>query len=310
MSTSESTASKVILIYGATGNIGKVVIEELSRSAHPLAQDFTLVALTRDANSASTRRLAALPQVITKQIPADGMDKPGKAVAALGYEKGSVYGVFSCQGYVTPKEDTAQGIAIADMCADLGVQHLVYLSTNFGSAPDTGTEIFECKRRVETHLSTLSIPHVTLLHPAQFMDNLLPSAPTFLRMGRTLLIHHAFKTHPERKHQMVSTRDIGIAGARAFEEPGRWKVLDLAGDEIDMVELQQTYREVMGEEVDTPLGLRLVTGMGRRFIGTPRGVADFFDKIGYNVDIPQCRKDFPQVETLRQFFERNKPKEG
>jgi hypothetical protein len=93
-------------------------------------------------------------------------------------------------------------------------------------------------------------------------------------MGRTLLIHHAFKTHPERKHQMVSTRDIGIAGARAFEEPGRWKVLDLAGDEIDMVELQQTYREVMGEEVDTPLGLRLVTGMGRRFIGTPRGVAD------------------------------------
>lgn len=47
--------------------------------------------------------------MITKQIPADGMDKPGKAVAALGYEKGSVYGVFSCQGYVTPKEDTAQG---------------------------------------------------------------------------------------------------------------------------------------------------------------------------------------------------------
>lgn len=73
---------------------------------------------------------------------------------------------------------------------------------------------------------------------------------------------------------MVSTRDIGIAGARAFEQPGRWKVLDLAGDEIDMVELQQTYREVMGEEVDTPFGLRLVTGMGRRFIGTPRGVAD------------------------------------
>lgn len=48
---------------------------------------------------------------------------------------------------------------------------------------------------------------------------------------------------------MVSTRDIGIGGARAFEEPGRWKILDLAGDEIDMKELKATYREVMGQEV-------------------------------------------------------------
>lgn len=73
---------------------------------------------------------------------------------------------------------------------------------------------------------------------------------------------------------MVSTRDIGIAGARAFEEPEKYKIVDLAGDAITMDELKQTYLEVMGQKVDTPLVYKVATWFGRKVAPPVIGVAN------------------------------------
>jgi hypothetical protein len=119
-----SSSPKTILVFGATGNIGRALIEvcrltleshstllnpkELSKSTH---NDFSLIALSRNVRSATSTHLAALPRVTVKPLPADGMDKPAAAIAALGYKKGDIYGVFSCQGYVSQPVDTAQGMS-------------------------------------------------------------------------------------------------------------------------------------------------------------------------------------------------------
>lgn len=78
------------------------------------------------------------------------------------------------------------------------------------------------------------------------MDNLLPTSTSFMKLARTMLIYNTFKSHPERKHQMVSCRDIGRAGALAFHHPEIWRERDfvLAGDEFTMPELVEIYREV------------------------------------------------------------------
>jgi uncharacterized protein YbjT (DUF2867 family) len=78
------------------------------------------------------------------------------------------------------------------------------------------------------------------------MDNLLPTSPFFLKISRTILLRKTFIHHPERKHQFVSTRDIGRIGAKAITEGQPWigKEVRLAGSEVTMPELEVTYQQV------------------------------------------------------------------
>jgi uncharacterized protein YbjT (DUF2867 family) len=86
----------------------------------------------------------------------------------------------------------------------------------------------------------------TFLRPVQFMDNYLPDAPMMFKLGRTVVIKHTFVNHPERKHQLISSRDIGRAGSKAFTEGPGWLngVVRLAGDGLTMPELQRVFEEV------------------------------------------------------------------
>ncbi len=65
-------------------------------------------------------------------------------------------------------------------------------------------------------------------------------------MGRTVLLKYTLYTHPERKHQLVSARDIGRAGAKAFVEGPDWcsGVVRLAGHGLTAKEIQANYKEV------------------------------------------------------------------
>jgi hypothetical protein len=110
---------------------------------------------------------------------------------------------------------------------------------------------FEVKKRVEEHIRSLCGPDGTgmgysFLRPVQFMENLLPDAPFLFKIGRTVLIRYTFVNHPERKHQFISSRDIGRAGSKAFTEGPGWQngIVRLAGDGLTMPELQRVYEEV------------------------------------------------------------------
>jgi uncharacterized protein YbjT (DUF2867 family) len=111
---------------------------------------------------------------------------------------------------------------------------------------------FTSKYNVEEHLKSISTTKSgfswTIIRPSQFMDNLLPSSPFMFKLTRTMLLRRTFYTHPERKHQMVSTRDIGRVSAWAFEHPEefRGRTICLSGDEFTMPELEAIYNEVSG----------------------------------------------------------------
>jgi len=77
------------------------------------------------------------------------------------------------------------------------------------------------------------------------MENFLPTSPFMFKMGRTVVMRHTFYKHPERKHQLISVRDIGRAGAKAFVEGPEWMggTIRLAGDGLTVKEIDQVFRE-------------------------------------------------------------------
>jgi hypothetical protein len=106
------------------------------------------------------------------------------------------------------------------------------------------------------------------------MDNWLPDAPGTLKFGRTVLLKYGFRTHPERKHQLVSARDIGIAGATALNRSDVYanKEIPLAGDELTMDELEKVHQEVMGGPVET--SMVALAWFARRYVPIARKVMD------------------------------------
>ncbi|WRT67562.1 uncharacterized protein IL334_004534 [Kwoniella shivajii] len=295
-----SLTSKTIVVFGSTGLQGTALIEALSPNP-----DFSIIALSRNPTSGSAQQLAKLPRVQVVKVADDNMDEPSKVFPALGLEKGDVYGVFSVQSYVDDNTMIKQGKIIADASVQFGVKHIVYSSTDFGGLDDTGFSTFECKRTVENHILSLPISH-TFLRPVQFMDIWLPAAPFQFKMGRTVWAKYTYYKHPERKHQLISSRDIGKAGAKAFIDGPEWKggVIRLAGDEMTVAEIQKVYKEVMGQEM--PFAPSFMAWTAKQFVPIVKQFAKFFDETGYNVPISEIRQELPDMEDYRSFLLRHK----
>ncbi|WWC62329.1 uncharacterized protein I303_104925 [Kwoniella dejecticola CBS 10117] len=291
--------TKTIIVFGATGVQGKGLIEALSPHA-----EFNIIALSRNPLSSSSKYLASLPRVKVIKVPDNCMEEPSKVFQSLDLQKGDVYGVFSVQGYVDDTTMIRQGKAIADTSVQFGVKHIVYSSVDFAGLDDTKFSTFECKRAVENHILTLPIRH-TFLRPVQFMDIWLPDVEAQFKMGRTVWAKHTYYKNPNKKHQLISSRDIGIAGARAFVQ-GREGPIRLAGDELSVKEIQATYKEVMGHNIafsPSPLAWFV-----KQVVPVVKQFAKFFEETGYNVPIAEVRKEFPEFEDYRSFLLRHKNK--
>ncbi|GFZ48661.1 hypothetical protein JCM24511_06410 [Saitozyma sp. JCM 24511] len=322
MSDSKSK-TKTLVVFGATGNVGSALINNLAHTYQALVKNntatstvFSIVAFVRDPNAGSAKRLSALPGVRIVHVQ-NYMDEPAKAFEAAGLGKGEVYGVFSNQGYVDPKVEEAQGKAIIDAAAALGCSHFVYNSVDMGRSSPPGPA-FTSKYNVEEHLKSIfSSPTNastgfgwTIIRPSQFMDNLLPSSAFMFKLSRTMLLRRTFYTHPERKHQMVSTRDIGRVSARAFEKPEEFKsrTICLSGDEFTMPELEAIYKEEMGEPIKETFAT--LVSIVKLLVPFLRQMAEAQDQEGFSADIPLLRKEFPDLEDLRAFLRRYRAERG
>ncbi|WVW86099.1 hypothetical protein I302_108138 [Kwoniella bestiolae CBS 10118] len=293
---------KNVIVFGATGQQGTAFIEALS--AHH--DQYKIYALSRDPSTPSSIKLSALPGVEVVQVNKDYMDKPEMAFAATGLKEDEVYGVFNVQGYVSEKVELAQGKGIIVASKRWNVKHFIYSSISFGGLDDTNAAGMEVKRDIENYLISSGIAY-TILRPTQFMDNLLPSSAFMFKISRTILLRQTFYNHPERKHQLISSRDIGKAGAEALSHPEKWLnvIIELAGDELTVQEIEDVYREVLGSEPSlTFWGLAAFV----RWVSPLGPMARFFDDHGFKVDIPQLKEDLPQVglEDLRGYLQRYK----
>jgi uncharacterized protein YbjT (DUF2867 family) len=291
--------SKVLLITGATGKQGGSVIDALLSTPNS-ASSFTLLAVTRDADAASAKKLVARSPS-TKLVQGNLDDIPSLFDAAEKVAQQPIWGVYSVQismgKGVTVESEMRQGKGLIDESLRRSVQYFVYSSVERGGDAlswDNQTPIphFQSKYHIERHLRDAASNTQmgwTILRPVAFMDNLEPGFPTkvFMTAMRDTL--------QGKPVQWVATVDIGVFAAKAFTDPDRWnhQALGLAGDELDFPAICQAFEHKTGAPVGTTYGL---LGSALKWAVPEMSVMlGWFASDGYRADIRKLRGLHPQL---------------
>ncbi|RYP89356.1 hypothetical protein DL769_000111 [Monosporascus sp. CRB-8-3] len=311
--------SKVILVTGATGKQGGAVINALISRKDA---DFAILAVTRDVNSASAKRVASRSSSITL-VQGNLDDIPTLFKGAQEACNRPIWGVYSVQVSmgkgVTVESEISQGKALIDGAIQAGVTHFVYNSVERGgdeASWNNPTPIphFRSKYYIERHLrdataAGTSGEHMgwTIFRPVAFMDNLVPGFPNRVFMAA---MHNWMGNKP---NQWIATSDIGIFASKAFVEPERWdrKAVGLAGDELTFRELSATFEKVTGYPVPEA---HWIFGSVLTFMVTElRLMIGWFASNGYKADINSRRREHPGLLTMEEWLRKESsftPKEG
>ena len=147
-----------VLVVGATGQLGRVVVRKLIASGTPVR------ALSRHA----TRLADEFPEADLAAV--DMLDVPGLTEACRGVEQIIATANNNMgRGATSPtKVDVA---AYQNLCAaarNTGVQRLIYVSYR-GVSQDAPVDIFRLKWYIEDAIRRSGVPHV-MFRPTAFMD--------------------------------------------------------------------------------------------------------------------------------------------
>lgn len=265
--------------------------------ASPSASDFAILAVTRDASSASAKRLASKSAAI-KLLQGNLDDVPGLFRTASEITKEPIWGVYSVQvpmgkGQSTESEER-QGKALVDESVKQGVQQFVYSSVERGGdekswSNPTNVPHFISKHRIELHLREQAGHKMgwTILRPVAFMDNIQPGFPSKVFMAALR------DTMGPKPIQFVAVSDIGWFGAQAFIKPDeyRHKAIGLAGDELTFDRIDASFRKVTGAGAPVTFGF-LGSAMlwGVKEMGL---MMNWFKEEGYGIDVAKVRKMNP-----------------
>jgi uncharacterized protein YbjT (DUF2867 family) len=276
---------RLILVSGATGQQWGAVARSL------LGRGIGVRALTRDPEKPEAKELVDLGA----EVASGDLEDRSSIERVLD----GVRGVFSVQqSWETGVEGKVrQGVLLADAAKAAGVDHYVYSSV--GSAHrETGIPHFESKWEVEEHVRGNGVPY-TVLRPVFFMQNC-----EFLRepiLGGTL----PQPLDPDKSFQTVDANDIGVFAAMAFENPGEWigREVDLAGDEMTMPQIADTFSRAIGRQVDyfqVPWD-QFEEQMGEEYTVMYR----WFDEHGYEADIAALKEEHPGLVAFEQYLRAN-----
>lgn len=264
----------VILVTGATGQQGGAVAREL------LARKYPVRAMTRKPASDAAKALGKLGAEIVKG-DLDDAESLKRAFAG-------VWGVFAVQNTweAGVEKEEVQGKRTAELAKQSGVQHFVY--TSVGSAHrKTGIPHFDNKWHIEETVRALSFPSHVIIRPVFFMDNFL--SPWFkpgIDQGQLMM-----GLKPRTVLQMIAVKDIGKYGALAFEKAEQLnrKEIDLAGDARTMPQTAEIISKAAGRTVTfTPVPIEEV----RKASDDYAIMLEWFDRVGYDVDIPALSRQF------------------
>jgi uncharacterized protein YbjT (DUF2867 family) len=182
--------------------------------------------------------------------------------------------------------ETRQGISAADAAKAAGV-HLVF--TSVGSANrQTGIPHFDSKYEVEEHIAKIGV-RATILAPVFFMENIF--------FGKDQLAKgvYASPLPAARPLAQVAVADIGAVAVRLLEDPERFagRRIDLAGDELSGNEVVETLSRVIGRPFTY---FQVPLDVVRQRMGEDNAkMSEWFDRVGYTVDLPALRREFPDV---------------
>ncbi len=300
---------KPILVLGATGKQGKKVVETILASDSKA--NFTILALTRNPDSASAQALAAKSTII-KLVKGNLDDTPAVFKAAVEAAGGApIWGVFSVQQAVqdgaTQERETKQGQAMVDQAIAHDVKVFVYTSVDRGGDKSeinpTKVPHFISKHDIETHLKAKAADakmQYTILRTVCFMEDLTPDF-----MGKVFATFIKVGIKPSKPLALVATSDIGYFAGQAFLQPEspeyKNKAISLAGDELTFGQVSQVFKERLGYEIPTTFEFLarfikwMVKEMGMMFT--------WFDEEGFAVDIPKLKRMNPGLKDFGTWLE-------
>ncbi|GAA2660662.1 MULTISPECIES: NmrA family NAD(P)-binding protein [Actinosynnema] len=249
------TTRAPVLVVGATGRQGGATARALLASGVPVR------ALVRDPGSERARAVAALGADL---VQGDLTDRDSLTAAARGARA-----VFSIQmpevkgdAFDHPGEVTQADNLISAALAE-GVEQFVHTSTS-GAGQHASTPgwaegewaalapYYAAKTAIQDRVRTAGFPRWTLVKPAFFMENFLPSLAYLLPRGVDGGIVTVLR--PETRLSLVAVVDIGAAAAAAFADPDRFHEveLELAGDVRSLTEIAATMSDALGVELTAP----------------------------------------------------------
>jgi uncharacterized protein YbjT (DUF2867 family) len=102
--------------------------------------------------------------------------------------------------------------------------------------------------------------------------------------------------------QLVSTKDIGVFGARALLDPEQYngKAIGIAGDELTFEEGNKIFRDVTGNDMALA---PCIVGKGLKWaVGDLGPMFSWLETDGFAVDIKGVRAQYPELQTFRQWL--------
>lgn len=259
--------NKLVLIFGATGNIGGATAREL------LKRGWHVRAVTRTPGSDKAEALAMLGAEV---VQGDMEDR-----ASLEVVFDSIPRVLSVQNWVTNgvEGEIRQGKLVANVARSAGVEHLVYASAGTGER-GSGIPHFENKIVVEDYMRQLGLPF-TIVRPTPFME-LLSEKEFYPAMG-------TWGVEPkvvgwDTPLPWVAVYDLGLAISNVFEDPRTYigQDITICSDVKTLAESQAIFTAIDGKK---PLRIPLPVWMfgkmaGDEFVNMWRWMAGFVRDVG------------------------------
>lgn len=298
MATTVPTLRKLV-VTGATGKQGGALIEALLARPSPT---FEIYAITRNKNSASSQRLASSPNV---HVVEGDFANP----SAIFSQIKNPWGVFSVTMPANAKKEEFQGKAMTAAALAAGVQHIVFTATDRGGetvSDDEPTPIphFASKYNIEQDIISRTrgkgAATWTFLRPVAFFENMPADF-----IGRAFIA--AWRLNGlDSKLQLVSTKDIGRVAADAFlnADSAEYhnKAISLAGDELTLRQLLDTFQSATGKPMPETYGFvaRALKWLLHEQLGI---MFDWFKSSGFGVDVPALRKRYPYMKDFRAWLD-------
>ncbi|EWG54424.1 hypothetical protein FVEG_12642 [Fusarium verticillioides 7600] len=288
-----------ILIVGATGQQGKVTVDALFRAFKNSREheDIKILALTRSITSQKSQALQTeYPSIALVQ----GDTQLPRPIFQLHPNIASIFIV------TVPPNDEAQALPLIEAATShRSVHHIVFSSVDRGGdevswSQPTDIPHFAAKHRIELRLRKLckeSNKQWTILRPTGFMDSYNPGF-----FGQMMASLWAEGMPKDRKMQLISTHDIGVFAAKALLNPVAWtgKAIALAGDELSFLELQEVFREVLGEEL--PQTYKVVAYPVLWMVKDASKSFEWFRDAGWKADIQSLKAQEPDLQDFASWL--------
>ncbi|MFT3998581.1 MAG: SDR family oxidoreductase [Asticcacaulis sp.] len=261
-----------ILVTGASGQLGQLVLKALSQSPH------TVIAASRDPSKLNT----------TLETRTADFDKPETLSSAFkGVDRVLL---ISTDALAVPGQRLKQHTAAIEAARAAGVQHIVYTSLP-NAEPGNKISFAPDHYGTEQALKASGIAH-TILRNNWYIENLLMSLPHALESGQF------YTSAPEGRVAYVAREDTARAAAAALETAPGGTYTITGPDAL-------TYGEVVAiasEATGKPVSIIAVTDEqfagGLKAAGLPDFVADMLASAEAAIRAGQLDGVTKAVETL------------